>query len=254
MKLCLNSIVRNESARIERMLSSVVPYISCWAIRDTGSTDGTQDIILTYFKHRRETDGLNPVGCLFEGEFTDFSSARNAALDNAESLPLEYDYILLVDADMELKVDHTGWRIGDIIAADPNPPNAYRLIQRDNTISYRNTRLVKRGCGARYVGVTHEYLSVPGETASLDGAWFVDHQDGSNRKDKFIRDLKLLDADLLRDPDNPRTHFYRAQTLKDMGRFEEAAEGYMKRAELGGWDEEVMYAWLQASRCVRQFG
>ena len=240
-RLCLSMIVKNESARIERCLASVAPYISCWAIRDTGSTDTTQQKILQ-FSARQDIDGR-----LFNGGFIDFSEARNAALENAERMPIEYDYALLVDADMELKVD-------DPSCFDNLTANAYQLIQKGCGLSYRNTRLVKRGCGAQYQGVTHEYLSVPGETRSLDGAWFVDHADGENRKDKFIRDLRLLDADLRRDPGNARSHFYRAQTLKDMGKFKEAAAAYERRAELGGWNEEVMYAWLQASRCMRNFG
>ena len=38
-KLLLNAIVRNESARILRMLTSVAPHISAWVITDTGSDD-----------------------------------------------------------------------------------------------------------------------------------------------------------------------------------------------------------------------
>ena len=36
-------IVKNEMADLERCLGAVAPYIACWVIGDTGSTDGTQD-------------------------------------------------------------------------------------------------------------------------------------------------------------------------------------------------------------------
>ena len=44
-KLCLNMIVKNERANLERCLEAVVNHIDCWVIGDTGSTDGTQDFI-----------------------------------------------------------------------------------------------------------------------------------------------------------------------------------------------------------------
>ena len=46
---------------------------------------------------------------------------------------------------------------------------------------------------ARYRGVTHEYLEVPGgESQQLHGVWYKDHASGSNRVEKFERDVRLL--------------------------------------------------------------
>ena len=39
--ICLNMIVRDEAAVIERCLASVRPYIDSWVIVDTGSLDDT---------------------------------------------------------------------------------------------------------------------------------------------------------------------------------------------------------------------
>ena len=47
--LCLNMIVRNEMANLERCLGAVADHIDCWVIGDTGSTDGTQDFIKSFF-------------------------------------------------------------------------------------------------------------------------------------------------------------------------------------------------------------
>jgi len=38
-------IVKNEADVVAETLDSVAPYISSWVIVDTGSTDGTQDVI-----------------------------------------------------------------------------------------------------------------------------------------------------------------------------------------------------------------
>jgi len=45
LAICLNMIVRNEAHIVEQALDAVAPYISSWVIVDTGSNDGTQDLI-----------------------------------------------------------------------------------------------------------------------------------------------------------------------------------------------------------------
>jgi tetratricopeptide (TPR) repeat protein len=177
--------------------------------------------------------------------FENFGQARNYALMMAEHSGFRYDYLLLIDADMELVVK-------DLTCFDNLTADAYMLTQKNGSLTYRNTRLLRRGSGARYIGVTHEYLNLPGTALPLDGAWFIDHADGANRDGKFQRDVRLLEVDLQRDPDNARSWFYLAQSKKDLGNFAEAAKLYEKRALMGGWDEEVFESWLQASRCARQ--
>src|SRR5512138_3839741 len=98
-KLCLNMIVRNEAKQIIRCLKSVAPYISCAVIFDTGSTDGTQDIMAKFF------DANEIPHIIKVGVFENFEQARNDALELARRSKLEYDYLLLTDADMVLRVD-----------------------------------------------------------------------------------------------------------------------------------------------------
>ena len=118
------------------------------------------------------------------------------------------------------------------------------MQRTDSGLSYWNTRLVQRNIGARYHGVTHEYLDVPGGVQDLTGVWYKDHASGSNRVDKFERDIRLLSKALKKEPDNQRYWFYLAQSYRDAGRTAEAAKTYAKRAEMGGWDEEAWYARL----------
>src|ERR1700679_676281 len=98
-RLCLNMIVKNEMANLERCLVAAAPYIDAWVIADTGSSDGTQDFIRAFFAAR----GL--PGELHNLPFVNFEQARNGALDAAYASPLAFDYLLLTDADMELVVD-----------------------------------------------------------------------------------------------------------------------------------------------------
>ena len=113
---------------------------------------------------------------------------------------------------------------------------------------------MRRDAGARYRGVTHEYLDVPGGVKQLQGVWYKDHASGSNRVDKFERDIRLLEEGLKSEPDNHRYWFYLAQSYRDAGQKAKAAELYAKRADMGGWDEEAWYARLQEARCLRDLG
>lgn len=233
--LCLNMIVKNEIANIGRCLAAVADHISCWVIGDTGSNDGTQDFIQAFFAQR------NIPGELHSFPFIDFQQARNAALDRAYASAFPYDYLLMTDADMELVVDDPDF------AGKLDAP-CYDLLQRSG-ISYWNARIVRRDAGASYRGVTHEYLDVPGGSRQLRGVWYKDHATGSNRVDKFERDIRLLRTGLEQEPENSRYWFYLAQSYRDAGRTKEASDTFAKRANMGGWDEEAWYARLQEARC-----
>lgn len=87
-RICLTMIVKNEATIVERALRSVKPLVDCWSISDTGSTDGTQDIV-------RRVMGDLP-GVLTEDAWVDFATNRNIALRN--SLPFG-EMAFTIDAD-----------------------------------------------------------------------------------------------------------------------------------------------------------
>lgn len=211
-RLCLNMIVKDEAAIIQRCLEAVAPVIDHYVICDTGSSDETVAQIRTCL------DGFGIPGEIHAIPFGDFGRARNEALRRARESEADFDYILLTDADMELQGDREG--LGARLGAE-----AY-AIRQTNGLSYFNTRLLRRDVAAHYVGATHEYLAVAGEVERLEGVWFRDHACGSSRADKILRDIGLLSASLERDPADARSLFYLAQTYRDAGRFEEALDCY----------------------------
>ncbi|MFF5976434.1 glycosyltransferase [Streptomyces sp. NPDC012769] len=233
--LCLCMIVKNEARVIERCLASVHPLIDTWVISDTGSTDGTQELI------RGALAGV--PGELTEDRWVDFGHNRSLNLARARG---RADYLLLLDADHVLRQD------GPLPALTAD---AY-LLRHAGTLEYRIKRLVRGDLPWRYEGVTHEYLTVDRDHTqeNLDALVIDDRADGGSRHDKFERDARLLTADLDRDPDNPRTVFYLAQTLRDLGRAGEAAALYERRAAMGGWGEEVYYSLLQAGVLAAEAG
>jgi len=243
MNVVWNAIVKNEAARIERCVKSLLPYVDGAIVVDTGSSDNTSELIMEQF-----TAAGKPVE-LYSVPFVNFSQARNEALRFARASHLPWQRLLLCDADMELKVERSDWLNGV-------NGSAYDMRQTAGSVSYWNRRVVSRQARGDYVGVTHEYLDIAG-AGRIDGAWFLDHADGANRPDKLERDIKLLQA-ALQVETSPgllqRYNFYLAQSFFDLGRWREAAEYYKRRVALGGWDEERWNAQLHYAHCLDNMG
>lgn len=233
-------IVKNESAIIEKALASVVDHIDYYVICDTGSTDNTREVIKNFFD-QHGIQGEVPVI-----EFRNFEYARNKALECAQKSEADFDYILLSDADMELRVEDPGFR-------ENLEKEAYMVLQKNDDISYFNDRLVRKDVEAFYEGVTHEVLRVKGNRDKLPEAkvWFFDHMNGANRVEKYERDIRLLTEGLKENPDSPRYLFYMAQSYFCIHEFEKAIEYYQKRVDVGGWAEEVYYSMYMIGLCER---
>jgi glycosyltransferase involved in cell wall biosynthesis len=233
-KICLTMIVKNEMAIIERCLTAALPFIDTWAIADTGSTDGTADAIEQFFVE-------HPVpGKLVRTTFKNFAQARNESLAAAR-LVGGWDYALLVDADMVLQ--------GALDKSALTEP-AYRLQQHTGNLAYWNTRLFRRDVDASYVGVTHEFLSVPDNPnpPNIASLAINDVNDGGSKGDKGERDIRLLNEGLAVEPNNERYMFYLANAYREMGRHAEAIQWYRRRIQAGGWDEEVWAAYYGIAR------
>ncbi|MFF1646162.1 glycosyltransferase [Streptomyces sp. NPDC058240] len=225
--ICLCMIVKNEAKVIQRCLAPVRDLIDTWVISDTGSTDGTQQLI------RTALDGI--PGELHEEPWVNFGHNRTLNIKHAHG---RADYLLLLDADLVIA------RNGPL----PRLTADSYMLRHLGDPEYRIKRLVRGDMAWRYEGVTHEYLTADRHHSqeNLDALVIHDFHDGGSRHDKFERDARLLGAELKRDPSNARTVFYLAQTMRDLGRTERATDLYERRARMGGWNEEVYYALLQA--------
>ena len=151
--------------------------------------------------------------------------------------PLSNTYLLLLDADMLLKIEPEFQKIN--LTAD-----MYMVVQKNGSLSYYNTRLVRASMPWECVGVTHEYWAckAPKQEAQLKTLWIDDHNDGGCKSDKFERDVRLLTQGLKDEPDNVRYMFYLAQSYKCLGQLEDAIRWYKTRIDKGGWKEEVWYS------------
>lgn len=96
--LCLNIIVKNESKTLPKLFKSLQNVINYYVILDTGSTDGTPDLI------KEEMDKYKIKGDVHHMEWVNFAVCRQKALELAVG---KSDYVLIIDADEELKYNNT---------------------------------------------------------------------------------------------------------------------------------------------------
>lgn len=235
--VCLSMIVKNESAVITRCLDSISHLINYWVISDTGSEDGTQDMIKNYFASK------NIPGILREDKWLDFAHNRNIALKPAME---KADYVLIMDADDFLECDK----------GSPLPikdADSYRLKTIRKNIIYYGNKLVKSSLDWNWVGVLHEDLLCHQMRAQVDlpGDYLLHSTTDGSRStdpDKYKNDIRVLEKGLRDEPENTRYQFYLAQSYRDDGNYEQALVHYTKRVEMGGWYEEVYRALLEIGR------
>lgn len=228
-------IVRDEEAVIRRCLDSARGLADSYVIVDTGSVDRTCELI----------EAHELAGELHHRQWVNFGHNRTELMELAYD---KADWLLLLDADHT--VSHDGPP-----TLDPNV-DGY-LVRHDDDPSYWVKRLVSGRRHWRFEGATHEYITCDEKgtiTARLDSIAVRHHGDGGHRPEKFARDLALLEQEHQRNPQDPRTTFYLASTLRDLGHSQRAADVFLKRASMNGWDEERFYALLEAGRLTGDSG
>lgn len=241
-KICLNMIVKNESGVIRRCLDSVKHLIDYWIIVDTGSMDGTQEIIKDHMK--------DIPGELYERRWRNFGDNRMEALELAKG---KGEYLLFMDADdmLEFEKDFTL----PILNQD-----LYKMWRETNSssFSYHTTQLVKADLPWKWVGVVHEYLScpVPFTSKILQKVRYVSGEGGASSYDpkKMVKYVQLLEEGLNKEPNNCRYVFYLAECYRFMGEKGKALEWYQKRVLMRDWDEEIFWSKLQISHLMKEMG
>lgn len=234
--VCLSMIVKNETHIIHECLESVYKHIDYWVIVDTGSTDGTQELIKQFFADK----GI--PGELHERPWVGFGHNRSEALGLCDG---KADYAWMIDADDrilgEFKYPHN-----KILTAD-----GYALkCSRDNCIWWRN-QIFKTGIGWKYIGILHEYAHCdkqPLIQEKIEGNYGLEARTLGARNvnvtavEKYSKDAEMLLEALKTEPTNSRYQFYLAQSYFDSQQWDKATEAYYKRVEMGGWEEECYYS------------
>lgn len=197
MKIALATMVRNAKAILPRLLSSVERVAGYYVFSDTGSTDGTPDLIRDWL---RGHDGE-----MHHDPWSDFGTNRSLLVSHARG---RFDYLLTLDADHELVLYEGAFPelCADVYTVDVRGGSPVRILLHGDRPWW-------------YQGRTHEQLALPPghgdvEIAHLPGAEVVDHSDAATRSYRHERDLALLLSDLRDDPRDTRAAFYLGMTLE----------------------------------------
>ena len=231
LRICLAMIVRDESQTLPRLVESLDGVIDEWCIIDTGSIDGTPELVERLLGHL--------PGRLEHRPWKDFGHNRTELVRLCRTLP-DVTHLLLADADMTVSVSDD-FRMQ--LAQQTVPMLLVPVIT--GTSEYRMPYLVSNDIDWFYESPTHEFLASDQsfEWVHFDGLAITHHEDGGSRSDKYERDRALLEARIVERPDDARSVFYLARTLRDLGLGDEAIVMYERRLEMGRWDQE-QYACL----------
>jgi glycosyltransferase involved in cell wall biosynthesis len=239
--ICLTMIVRDEAHIVGEVLDATAPYIDCWVVVDTGSTDGTQDLIRSHMQR------LGVPGELHERPWRDFGHNRSEALTLAQG---KADYIWMMDADDTVigAPPFRGLTAADCYLMEIREDTGHRLWRR---------QLFRDGVPWYYKGVVHEYACYdePFTSEYLQGDYHIHGRRlGARNKDpqKYAKDAAVLLAYVSEHPDDEAAVFYLAQSYYDGKDFENARDWYARRVEMVDVAGEVFYSLLRRARSLAE--
>jgi glycosyltransferase involved in cell wall biosynthesis len=231
--LCM--IVKNESKIIKRCFDSVKDYIDCYVICDTGSIDGTQNIIREYWaKH-------NIPGHLHQIPWKNFGYNRTMLMKLSKN---KADYGLLMDADFVLQVDTHDFK-------EKIDKDAY-FVDYTGKLSSPQLLFINLSYDWLYRGTTHEIIRCKQDVKSARmGHFKIKHEaDGANKTDAYKRDVELL----LKESPSARTFFYLGQSYIKLGQWESAIKSYKNSIKLDNWDQQIYCSQLRIGYCMLKTG
>lgn len=263
--LTLVMIVKNEEHGLEATLRSFLPYVDRAVFVDTGSTDGTKALIARVADEylaatgEREAESHLCGWFTFDRPFEDFSQARNAALDLAAAT-YRSTFTIMPDADDRLTggdelraflagrqrdqgqdADHGGFMIN--------------MFWGGQVGDFYLPLVLRQSVGWRYKGVVHEYVDGGIPPVRLPAPIKISKHGNPKSSEatraRWERDQKLLAAEVVKNPNDPRSWFYLAQTLECLGLREGARTAYRKRVALGGFRDETFEALIRIARITR---
>ena len=226
--LSIGMIVKDEMRCIEKCLQALQPLrdaVPCeLVIADTGSTDGTREVVEQY------------ADISFDFPWTnDFAEARNAVMDRCAGkwyLTVDADEYLVPDL-RELKEFLWAKHPQNLLLAFVIQRNYHSKEMDGKYGDFPAPRMLRLDSGLRYQGSIHESWVLPeGADTTLLSKTIFDHdgyafQSLEQSKKKAERNMKLLRAELKKNPGDLRRL---NQCVESSNQFPQERIGYLQRA------------------------
>ena len=248
-------MIKDEAHCIEKTLQPLIEGgIKDFVLLDTGSTDGTQNIVREYFK-KNKVDGT-----LFEEPFIDFSTSRNRLLALAEGTYPNATFWLMLDANWHVygvkhliefcqKQKNQATPSYGMFISKTYPDNikeefwSFRIFRAQNKIRYR--------------GRVHELIDQESNSyTDLSKIWIEEIPKLIGHERSIARakqDIGMLKLDLEENPKNPRTLYYLARCYALTKDWEHAYEYYKKRTKLKGSIGENYDTYMDLSKVSQKY-
>lgn len=242
--LVVTIMVKNEEHVMEKTL---MPFLELhdprigYLILDTGSTDNTVQVTLDLFKRYNIAHGY-----VAEKPFVNFAVSRNDAIKFAEDKFPYAGFLLMIDAEWYMQSVDT---LLDFCEEYKHHSETSFLLKIGNK-GFENylPRLFKPHKGLYFDGVVHEYLNTRSSIKISEPVMAVyapSNQGREQSQRRWTRDANLLFEEHKRNPTDPRTTFYLAQTYACLGDLKNALYWYQFRSQQQGWDQENYMAFYR---------
>ena len=222
INLCI--MVKNGGEQFEQMLNKNLHLVDRWTILDTGSTDGTLDIIKKVLVGKKK-------GNLYREPFINFRDSRNRLLELAGQ---DCKFTLMLDDTYTIAGDLRGFL--DEVRGDQFA-DSFSLYIKSDDVEYASNRVLKTHRQLKYMYKIHEVIQekdnmnviIPIERTRIEDGRFEYMEERTMGRKEL--DLKLLYEELEDDPTNSRTHYYLGQTYNLLQQHEKAFQYFMERAD-----------------------
>ena len=152
--LALAVIVKNEGHTVLRTLDSCADSVDYFAVYDTGSTDGTQEVVRGWRQMGRQMADVTNGSLLQAGPFVNYAQARNAALRLAAARPEPPRFVLSLSADETLV---NGDALVRFLSTYDGDEDAFLIEVRATGGLFDYPRVLRTNGGLwRYEGEIHE--------------------------------------------------------------------------------------------------
>ena len=239
-------IVKNSGEVLRECLRENKKWIDYWTILDTGSTDNTKEIIMNELK--------DIPGKLHDGEFIDFSQARNQALSLTSK---KCKYIIMLDDSYIL---HGGDKLKKMLKKEKASCFLIKIGKYiDNFLrdDYYSKRITKSCDNLKYKYRVHEDIMVNENKLKfiIDNDIFIDDITFENHTkrslNRYKKDIENLLLDHQDEPYEQRIIYYIAKTYSVIEDYDNALKYFTKLKDLKNVREDFLFASYYEIACFQ---